>query len=468
MPATRRRAESEYDVIVIGAGVAGLEAARRLVRRRLRVVVVDARPRLGGRIRTERPAGWPAPVELGAEFVHGRPRGLVRALAAARARTIELEWRHAFVRRGRIETGGASWRAAQEWMDRLPDEDVSFSSMLARPWARGLTREVRAMLLGFVEGFNAADAERISVLGLNRQTRASEAEEGDRIFHLRDGYDQLPHHLARPLARIEGAQRPSTTQGALRLATVVTRVDWSGGGVQVQARGALGGSLGMLRARAALVTVPLAVLQARPPAEGAIAFAPALPPWKRAAIDRLAMGNVIKVVVRFRDRFGAGRSSPVPRDTGFLHAPGAAVPVWWTFGPEPHRCLVGWLAGSAADRLAALATERGRGAARSIDPRLRAAIGGLARGLGTSARELLTAVEDAVVVDWAGDPYARGAYSYIPVGGLDAPAELAASVEGRLFFAGEATDTAGDPGTVHGALRSGERAARELAAHLRR
>ena len=73
-----------------------------------------------------------------------------------------------------------------------------------------------------------------------------------------------------------------------------------------------------------------------------------------------------------------------------------------------------------------------------------------------------------MVVDWAGDPYARGAYSYIPVGGLDAPAELAAPVEGRLFFAGEATDTAGDPGTVHGALRSGERAARELAAHLRR
>src|SRR5581483_586750 len=116
------------------------------------------------------------------------------------ARTIELRWRHAFVGRGRSETGGASWRAAQDFMDGLPDEDVSFASMLRRPgWGRGLSREVRAMLLGFVEGFNAADAERISVQGLNRQTRASEAEEGDRIFHLRDGYDQLVHHLARPL-----------------------------------------------------------------------------------------------------------------------------------------------------------------------------------------------------------------------------------------------------------------------------
>jgi len=210
------------------------------------------------------------------------------------------------------------------------------------------------------------------------------------------------------------------------------------------------------------------VLQARQPAPGAITFAPALPPWKRAAIDRLAMGNVIKIAVRFRGRLGSGWSSPIPRDTGFLHAPGGPVPVWWTFGPEPHRCLVGWVAGRAAAPLAALASRRARGEAPAIDRRVRAAIGGLARGLGTSARDLLTAVEDVAIVDWAEDPYARGAYSYIPVGGLDAPAQLAAPVEGCLFFAGEATDTAGDPGTVHGALRSGERAARELISRLRR
>jgi monoamine oxidase len=76
------------------------------------------------------------------------------------------------------------------------------------------------------------------------------------------------------------------------------------------------------------------------------------------------------------------------------------------------------------------------------------------------------AVEDARVFDWSADPWARGAYSWIPVGALDAPAALAMPLAGRLFFAGEATDLVGDPGTVHGAMTTGERAAGEIVAAL--
>ncbi len=380
--------------------------------------------------------------------MHGRPKGLVAALDAAGAPLVELAPRHVLARRGRIRPAGQTWHRALGFMDRLPDEDVPFAEVMRRPaFARALDRDARGFLQSFVEGFNAADARRISVRGLNKQTEASEQEEGDRLFRTRDGYDVLPQHLARGLAR-----RP----GALRVATVVTRVAWGGGGVVIDARGLWGGPLPPVRARAALVTVSLGVLQARPPARGAIAFHPALPPAKRRAIGALAIGNVVKVVARFRAGFGEGAFRHVPPATTFVHVPGAAVPTWWVAAPRPSTCLVGWTAGPAADRLHAAGAEA----------TIAAALRSLAGGLGMPARAVAAQLEDARLFDWAADPFARGAYSWLPVGALDAPAALAVPLGDCLYFAGEATDVGGDPGTVHGALATGARAAHDIRRHL--
>src|SRR5205823_3247371 len=107
--------------------------ARRLAASGFEVIVLEARPRVGGRIDTHILPGWPAPVEAGAEFVHGRPAPLVEALAAARARIVELRQRHRFVERGVVRPADPAWRRAQAWLGRLPDEDVDFASLLARP-----------------------------------------------------------------------------------------------------------------------------------------------------------------------------------------------------------------------------------------------------------------------------------------------------------------------------------------------
>jgi monoamine oxidase len=227
--------------------------------------------------------------------------------------------------------------------------------------------------------------------------------------------------------------------------------------VVIEAKGLWGGPLPPLRARAALVTVSLGVLQVRPPAPDAIAFHPALPPAKRRAISSLAIGNVVKVVARFRAGFGEGPFRQVAPSTTFVHLPGAAVPTWWVAAPRPSSCLVGWTAGPAADRLHAA------GADATIGTALKA----LAGGLGISARILSAQLEDARVFDWAADPFARGAYSWLPVRALDAPAALAVPLGDCLHFAGEATDVGGDPGTVHGALATGARAAHEIRQRLR-
>jgi monoamine oxidase len=174
------------------------------------------------------------------------------------------------------------------------------------------------------------------------------------------------------------------------------------------------------------------------------------------------MGTVVKIVLRLRQPVGTGVFAPFGRDMSFVHLGRAPVPTWWVPRPLSVPALIGWVAGPSAQRFAAAF-----GAA-PVAVRARAALAGLARGLGVRTGALLAAVEDVQVVDWAADPFARGAYSWLPVGGISAPAALASAVAGRLFFAGEATDTAGDGGTVHGALATGARAADEIQAALRR
>lgn len=432
------------DVLVIGAGVSGLEAARHLYRAGMNVLIVEARPRIGGRIATQRPAGWPAPVEAGAEFVHGRPAILVQRLRASGARTVEIKPRHALVGRGEVHAAGRAWKQAQSWMARLPNEDAPYDDVIATAGRRRPPRpEVRRLLRGFVEGFNAADATRVSAKGLHQQTAASEAEQGDRLFRVVGGYDALPEHLARPLL----------AHGRVLLSVAVTTIRSGSRGIEAIVKGTWGGPPKKLTAKVALVTLPLGILQSRRGAS-AVRFEPPLPKAKRAAIARLAMGRVIKIVVRFHDRLGSGPLSNVAPSVNFLHLPRASVPTWWVPSPAPPNCLVGWIAGPAADRFA---SHHGSDAGR-----VRAAVEALARGLGVIPQALAGAVEDAFVFDWGRDEWARGAYCWEPQGTVDAPAALAAPVGDRLYFAGEATNTGGDLGTVHGALETGRRAAREI------
>ena len=138
------------------------------------------------------------------------------------------------------------------------------------------------------------------------------------------------------------------------------------------------------------------------------------------------------------------------RDLSFFRVPGAPVPVWWTKLPLRTTILTGWVGGPAAERLAGLSEEEV----------CELALASLGQAFGRSPDELRGELRSCHHHDWSSDPYARGAYSYVPVGGLGAHAVLARPVDDTLFFAGEATHEGGDTGTVHGAIETGERAAR--------
>jgi monoamine oxidase len=235
--------------------------------------------------------------------------------------------------------------------------------------------------------------------------------------------------------------------GEVRLGTVVTAIRWEQGRVAVTAT--TGQAVTEFRAGAAVITLPLGVLQAPPGQPGAVRFDPD-PPGKRQAWAALAMGPVVKLVLRFREPFWAASTA---LDLGFLHIPAGPLQAWWTGRAGGPAVLTGWAGGPAAAALSGL------------DPRavLDRALAQLA-GTFPIGRERLTGLlEDWRVFDWQADPFTRGAYSYVPVGGHEWVRRLAEPVAGTLFFAGEATDYL-LAGTVAGAIASGERAAGEVLA----
>jgi hypothetical protein len=169
-----------------------------------------------------------------------------------------------------------------------------------------------------------------------------------------------------------------------------------------------------------------------------------------------AVGNVIKINLVFRERFWEDvklwdkKGEVVSfKDAGFFHYPDAAVPTWWTQLPIRAPLLVGWAGGPQADCL------RNEGAL------LDRAIDSLSLILRTSTAEIRHQLEASHIHDWHDDRFSRGAYSYVTVNGLEAQQVLSQPLDNKLFFAGEATCT-GHVGTVHGAIQSGQRAAREI------
>jgi monoamine oxidase len=196
-------------------------------------------------------------------------------------------------------------------------------------------------------------------------------------------------------------------------------------------------------ADAAIVTVPLGVLQSH-----AIRFVPALTEKLNAA-HQLMMGNVVKVVLCFRSAFWEDRGL---MNLSFLHARGEKFPTWWTTRPVAAPILVGWAGGPPADALAGHRT----------DFIVHAAIESLANALKMDFQSIERRIRASFVADWQIDPFSMGAYSWVPVGSIAVPLALAEPVSNTLYFAGEATNSDGSCGTMHGAIATGHRAADEL------
>ena len=424
-----------FDTVIIGAGIAGLAAGRRLASEGRRVAIVEARDRVGGRIYTHRAAG--IPIELGAEFVHGRPPALWALIREASLPTYEVEGSELRYEGGRRSTRSdlpshahQVLEGMMQWLEQRPaGTDMTFEQYLQLTPQAPEAAEASA---NYVEGFNAADRRRIGIASLARQQRAEDAIEADRLFRVTPGYDAVPEYLASEFAR---------AGGTLQLQTPVHRIDWSRGSVTVLARTAAGMDR-QIHARCALITVPLGVLQA-----GSIQFEPR-PTEILHQADRLAMGAALRVVLVFGSKFW-------PDNLSFLFTPSEIPATWWTPMPNGAPTLTGWAGGPKAESLA-------RASAGANAALLTSCLSTLAKVFNRPRTDLEGLLASWHTHDWLADPYACGAYSYVPAGALDAPERMTRPVEDTLYFAGEHTDVAGHWGTVHAALQSGTLAAERL------
>ncbi|MCI0350083.1 MAG: FAD-dependent oxidoreductase [Acidobacteriales bacterium] len=439
--------ECRADVIVVGAGVAGLAATGEMCRGGLNVLILEGRDRVGGRIFTLHPRGAGTPVELGAEFIHGKPPDLWKVLRRAGIKPQLLSGEPWCRDEQGLHPRDNMFSGVEKIFEAMQKVtgDCSFADFL-RTLGDKFPEKAMQRATSFVEGFNAARRDRISVQSLIQSNQADEKIHGDLQFRINEGYDRVVNEILR------GIPQPSSR---VLLKTVVKRIEWKPGRVTVLADSEAG--KGKFLAPMALVTLPLGVLQAPPGAAGAVEFSPPLHE-KRRALDRLEMGPATRVTLRFAKRFWAERSGIQSRqrlsDMGFLFASDADFPTWWTTLPRRAAVVTGWAAGPHADALA------GRGQSEIIDRAVRALAGILAMPP-ASLKKLLVS---AHTHDWQNDRFSRGAYSYALVGGAEAPRQLAAPIADTLFFAGEATDFSGHNGTVHGALASGERAAQQVLA----
>lgn len=379
-------------------------------------MILEARDRIGGRILTVKDPLSPVPVELGAEFIHGVSPDLWSLVKRAHLPAVEVQGDSRSVDESEPDEDDGTDQIFQA-MANVPEQ--SFADFL---YTLNAPEQAKLAATGFVEGFNAARKEEVSVEWLNYENRKADEIEGDQSFRLLSGYEAIPHYLHGGLGdHVE-----------VRYSTPVRRIRWQPGDVRAET------DAGEIRAQQAIITVPWGVLMS-----GDLDIDPE-PPALSAARQAIAMGDVVRVVLRLREPAWKPRLS-------FIFG-GDDFPVWWTQYPTVAPVITGWAAGSRAVPLLHATCHELRDIATASLRKL--------FGNSTPPPEALHHH------DWHGDSFSRGAYTYVRVGGLRAQQQLHLPVENTLYFAGEASDVSGHVGTVHGALATGLWAARHIGGGL--
>jgi len=430
-------------IIIIGAGAAGLMAAKELSAAGEPVIILEARNRTGGRIYTERDPAFSLPIELGAEFVHG---ALPVTLNLLKEAGIQFH-----------ETGGEMWQAnngSSEQESQATDHwnlfeermqevsvDITINEFLDKYFPEEKYASLRDSVRGYATGYDSADPDKASTMALREEWLS---DDNSAQYRLVGGHDQMVGYLT-DCCKKQGC--------AIHLQTVARNIEWQKDVVKVNS--ATGE---VYRGKKVIITLPVNALQAARNEAGAITFSPTLP-HVTEAVTKMGMGAVIKILFEFKSAFWednavTARIGKNLEHIGFILSD-EIIPTWWTQYPAKTPLLTGWLGGPKAKAYQYTSDE-------TIGTMAIDSLAAIFKITSEYIREQLVARR---VVNWTADTYCRGSYSYATVETKKAREILETPTDDTIYFAGEAMFNGTEMGTVEAALASGEAVAKKILNH---
>ncbi|MEO6149610.1 MAG: NAD(P)/FAD-dependent oxidoreductase [Mucilaginibacter sp.] len=421
------------EVLIIGAGAAGLMAAYQLTKAGKKVTVLEARNHTGGRIHTLSNELFFKHAELGAEFVHGN---LPITLALLKEARIAYKpagggmWEYSNGSFKQSEQFAEGWDLMLKKLKELK-EDMPVNDFVRLQFPEEKYTKLRENVWNYVSGYDTADPRKASAFALCNEWQN---EDEDAQHRINNGYCALIKYLA-------GVCKAAGNE--IILNAIVKDILWKKDDVKVTTTDDT-----IYEANKLIIALPLGVLQADKNEQGAVGFHPAITE-QQDAIGKMGFGAIIKVLLEFDKPFweskemekAAGHSL---KNMGFLFTE-EAIPTWWTQVPQHSPLLTGWLGGPAAYDKKDL----------SPDEILTLSLISLSNVFKMGVDDLKVKLIAWHVANWTAEPFTRGSYAYDTIESPAARKLLIKPVEDTLYFAGEYLYDGPAMGTVEAALSSG-------------
>ena len=412
----------EQTIIIVGAGAAGLFAARELSKAGYKIIITEAGKRVGGRVHTLPPGNFNQNVETGAEFIHGKLPITFKLLSEANIGYERVAGEMYQVKNGewkKQEEMAPHWDELMKKLESLKT-DMTIADFLQQYFPEPKYKDLREQVKRFAEGFDVADTTQASVLAVRDEWQ----EDMDDTFRITGGYGQLIDYLKNE-CKAAGCELLDSFR--------VQTIGWKKKSVTITAEDGRA-----VQGNKTIVTIPVGLLQ-----NNAIRFNPAVEKYIEAA-KQIGYGSVIKILFQFKEPFWTEHGD----DIGFIFTEDI-VPTWWTQLPAKSGLLTGWFGGQQVMRVKGKSEKE----IASI------AIDSLSKTIKKDVGKLLIAQE---VHDWSFNPFSCGAYTYSMLHTAEARKIFREPVEETIYFAGEGYNEGDSSGTVEAALESAKHVIRSL------